>query len=458
MINKTLPVVIIFLALLFLGLLGFAAFTDAAVASKNWASPLGKDFLYNGALVRAIDTGLIYYIKDGKRSLVMKSVADKWFQEAHYFKSDVLIKLNATDLARYPETAAVNPLYIGKILQAPDGKQYFIDNLLRRRPISAAVRGALHYPSRNLYPTTVTHIAQFKLGPTITRTDVHPGGTVMYYGPYHGGTVWQIEEDALGTLSKRLYLQDYIYETQSYPWSSQILPVDQAELDRYKRGLNIDKYPNGWVVTLDGNMYLVQNGTLRLLPDVIRKAMGYNASYVLGVFPEFLRKYPRGEAILAFKTVTASVPASALTTSAPAPNVSSTYIKVRPEIRTLISQVNDIYLVIYDKQITVTENQFWVNYLYNGEVNTKAALEAAMSKAKVTGVKPPLTSRTAVLSPDILKSKWFPYLFYFVHQLEPSDADKAYWYGRIDSGDRNTIEKLGGTLQYIKDTTGGTRK
>lgn len=425
-----------------------------AATSANWASPLNVNFLPNGALVRAPDAS-VYYIKNGTRSLVLPRIIELWLKEAHYLKSDLLIKISAADLARYKPTGAVNPLYIGKILQAPDGKQYFIDNLLRRRPLSAAVRGALHYPSRNVYPTTASHIAQFPLGPAITRTDMHPGGTVVYNGLYHGGTVWKIEEDIKGKLTKRLYLQDYIYETEGYPWSSQILPIDNAELARYSRGLNIERYPDGWVAGLNGKKYLVQNGSLRFLPDSIFTAMGYNKIYVLTVFPEFLKKYPVGQPVNQFKTIIAKISAADAQTVT-APNTASNLLKVRPAVRTLIGEVNNIFLVIYDRQPTAAENAFWVGYLYNGEGQTKAELVAALQRAKTAGKLPVLTSRTAVLSADILKSKWFPYLFYFVHQLEPGDADRAYWFGRIDSGDRNTIEKLGGTLQYIKDTKGVT--
>ena len=444
----------------FLSLLGLLAvfifLSPLSAQAAAYASPAGKDWLPNGFLIKPVAGGDVYYVKNGTKSKVLPRIIELWLNEAHYLKTDLIVKLSGTEMAKYKEVPAVNPLYIGKILKAPDGKQYFIDNLLRRRPISAAVRGALVYPSRNVYPTTATHIAQFKLGPTITRTDVHPGGTVVYFGLYHGGTVWQIEEDALGRLTKRLYLQDYIYETQGYPWSSQILPISAAELAKYPRGLNIERYPDGWVVGLDANNYLVQSGTLRLLPEAIRKAMGYNANYILRVFPEFLRRYPRGEAVTQFKTLTVTV-SSPLASAAPAPTTASALVNVRPAIRTLISEVNNIYLLIYGYEATAAENQFWVNYLYSGEVSTRAALEAALKSAKATGKKPALTSRTAPLSSDIMKSKWFPYLFYFVHHIEPSEADKDYWYGRIDGG-KNTIEGLGGTIQYIKETYGATRR
>lgn len=123
----------------------------------------------------------------------------------------------------------------------------------------------------------------------------------------------------------------------------------------------------------------------------------------------------------------------------------------------MIDEINTLYIVAYDKDPSASENKFWVDYVYNGEVNNRTDLMAAMERAAQTGHKPAVTARTARISLDKLKQHWFPYLFYFVHQKEPSDADREYWYGRIREGDRDTVEKLGGTLQWLKDTKGKTR-
>jgi hypothetical protein len=184
--------------------------------------------------------------------------------------------------------------------------------------------------------------------------------------------------------------------------------------------------------------------------------MGYKQKYVLKYYPEFLRRYAHGYSIGAFKSVVAGNAGKGQPQAAP--NTASHLTKVRPHIRTMINKVNDYYLTAYDKEPTNSENKFWVDYLYNGEVNNEADLKAAMRRAAVTGRKPARTSRTAVISSDKLKSHWFSYLFYFVHQKEPDQADKDYWYGRIRSGDRDTIEKLGGTLQWVKENYGSTRR
>ena len=428
--------------------LGFSA--DPAY----YPSSLNPNFLPNGTLVKTVTNPAVYYIKDGTRSMILPHILEVWFKEAHYFKSDVITVIPDTDMNRYTVTKSVNPYYIGKILQAPDGTQYFIDDKLRKRPISQAVRKALLYPSRNLYPTSFAHLAEFATGAAITRTDVHPGGTVMYYGAYHGGTIWRIEQDSKGNLVKRLYLQDYLYETQGYPWSGQIMPVTATELAKYARGANIDKYDDGWAVSLNGAISIVEQGKLRhVVTPQLFTALGYPSKYVLTVFPEFLKQYPAGIPIAAFKNIV--TPAAKL--PLPKPVTSSTvskYPELHPAAAALIGQVNDVFLPIYDREPSASENAFWVDYIYKGEVGTKDGLVAAMTKAHTTGVRPAITSRTATLSASVLKSKWFPYLFYFVWHHDPSAAAKTYWYARIDQGDWSTIQGLGGTIRYIQETYG----
>jgi len=427
------------------------------LASVYYPSTLNPNFLPNGSLVRTAANPAVFYIKDGKRSWVLPKMVDRWLGEAHYFAPDVITTISDADMQRYVRTTSVNPLYIGKILQHPDGRLFYIDDKLRKRPMSTSVRSALHYPSGNLYSTSAAHLSEFPTGTAITRTDVHPGGTVMYHGLYHGGTVWRIEENSTGTLTKRLYLTDYIYEAEGYPWSSQIMSVSDAELTRYARGSNIERYPDGWVVGFEGKRYLVQKGALRqIMSDNLFNAMGLKSQYVLTVYPEFLRRYPVATQVAGFKTVTAPVTASVV------PTVSTTtvsgYPEVRPAAREAIGSVNDLFLVAYDRQITAEENRFWVDYVFKGEVATKDELKLAMARAKSTGVRPKITSRTTVLDPSVLRSKWFPYLFYFVWRKEPTTADREYWYSRIAPGDRDTIENLGGTIAWLKDTAGLTSK
>lgn len=417
-----------------------------------YPSSLNPNFLPNGTLVKTAANPTVYYLKNGTRSMILPRIIELWLKEAHYLKPDLIVTISDTDMSGYVVTKSVNPYYIGKILQGPDGKQYFIDDTLHKRPISSAVRAALKYPSRNLYPTSAAHLAEFPTGLAITRTDVHPAGTVMYYGPYHGGTIWRIQGNSNGQLTKRLYLQDYLYETEGYPWSSEIVPVTAAELAKYIRGANIDRYSDGWVVGLNGKISVVEGGALRWIADTkLFTTLGYNPKYVLTVFPEFLKQYPNAVSIAAFKTI--KDPISSLPVPKPASiSTISKYPELHPAAAALIGQVNDLFLPIYDREPSASENAFWVDYIYKGEVGTKDGLIAAMKTAHVTGKLPTITSRTATLSTSILKSKWFPYLFYFVWHHDPSAVAKSYWYARIDRGDWTTIQGLGGTIRYLQET------
>lgn len=425
---------------------------------KNlYPSPYNPNFLPDGTLVKSPTSPEVYYLKSGKKSWVLPSIINKWLNENHYFKSDIIITISADDLARYPQIKSVNEIYIGKVLQHPDGTQYFIDDKLRKRKLSASVRAAFKMPGGNLYPTSAIHLGEFTTGPALTSAAQYPGGMVVYTGAWHGGQIWRIKEAAGGQLMKHLYLSDYIYEADGNPDESMRAPANPVILAKHSRGSNIERYPDGWTVGLSYNIYVVQRGKLRLIasPEVFA-AMGYKQKYVLAQYPEFLKRYPHGYSIGAFKSVIAASAGKEQPTAAP--NTASNLTRVRPTIRTLITRVNDLYLTAYDKEPTASENKFWVDYLYNGEVNNEADLKAAMKRAAVTGKKPTLTPRTAAINLDQLKSHWFPYLFYFVHQTEPDSSDRAYWYERIKSGDRDSIEKLGGTLQWMKENLGATRR
>ncbi len=385
-------------------------------------------------------------------------VLNQWLNENHYFKQDIIVTVPDKELAAWPQVKSVNLLYVGKVLVHPNGTQYFIDDKLRKRELSNSVRSALKIPAGNFYPTSTVHLQEFPTGPKLT-ADKYPGGMVVYTGAWHGGRIWKITEVADGSLQKRLYLSDYIYEADYNPDESHRAPAQDKILAKHTRGSNIERYPDGWVVGLSNNIYLIQSNKLRHINSPqLMTALGYKSKYVLTQYPEFLRRYPRGEPIRAFKNILPVGVSSTKGAPQAAPDASSNLYKVRPVIRQLISQVNDLYLTAYDRDITVSENQFWVNMLYNGEINNQADLLAAMKTAATTGQKPARTPRTTPIDLEKLKNHWFPYLFYFVHQQEPTEADQNYWFGRIKSGDRDTIEKLGGTLQWVKENLGTTRR
>jgi hypothetical protein len=440
------------------GVPSLAAAGGFEVDRKYYPSSANPNALPDGTLIRSGVSGAVFYAQNGKRSWVTPNVLNRWLNENHFFKHDIVVTLSETDLARYSQVASVNPLYIGKVLVHPSGTQYFIDDHLRKRELPAGVRSALKIPGGNTYPTSAAHLREFRAGPKLTG-DRYPGGMVVYTGPYHGGRFWRFQEAADGSIRKHLYLSDYIYEAGGNPDESHRAPAVTALFDKHGRGSNIERYPDGWTVGIGSNIYVVQRGSLRLITSAqLFAAMGYQEKYVRREHPEFLQRYPRGEPIRAYRNIVAAGVSSTKGAPQAAPNTAANLTKVRPAIRTLINQVNDIYLTTHGKDVTAAENKFWVDYLYNGEVNNRADLVAAMKRAAATGKNPSRTSRTVQLSSDKLKSHWFPYLFYFVHQQDPSGADTNYWYSRIHAGDRDSIEKLGGTIQWVKENLGATRR
>ncbi|PIT98280.1 MAG: hypothetical protein COT71_01640 [Candidatus Andersenbacteria bacterium CG10_big_fil_rev_8_21_14_0_10_54_11] len=418
------------------------------------------NFLPEGTLVTSPSTPNIYYLRGGKKSWVLPSILARWFNENHYYKGDIVMNISDADLARYPTATSVNKLYIGKVLQHPSGTQFYIDDKLRKRLLPGGVRVALRIPAGNLYTTSAGHLSEFPTGPPLT-ADKYPGGFVMYDGPYHGGRIWKTEEITGGTIVKRLYLKDRFYEADGYPDESQRAPATAEMLARHPRGANIDRYPDGWLIGSTPNIFVMQAGDKRLIVSLsVFAAMGYTDSiHVHREYPELYAKYAQGQPIRAFKTVTANGASMAKGAPAAAPSTSSNLLRVRPAIRTLIGQLNDHFRFVFDRDPSIAENQAWVDYLYLGEVSTREDLLAAMRRAKTTGrAALDITPRTAVLPEEQLERHWFSYLFYFVHQQEPTEADREYWYARIKPGDRDTIEKLGGTLQWVKENFNATRR
>ncbi len=113
-----------------------AAATKFSIDKKYYPSPVGPNFLPDGVLITTPGHPNVYYVKNGKKSWIIPGILNKWLGENHYFKQEIIISISRADFDRYPQVASVNPAYIGKILVAPNGTQYFIDDKNRKREIS----------------------------------------------------------------------------------------------------------------------------------------------------------------------------------------------------------------------------------------------------------------------------------------------------------------------------------
>lgn len=433
------------------------AATGFAVSAKFYANPNNPNALPDGTLIKSISSPEVFYVRDGKKSWVIPSLLNRWLGENHFFKHDRIITLSDADFARYPQASSVNYIYIGKILQHPNGSQFFIDDKLRKRPISATVRGALRVPGGNTYPTSAAHLSEFKTGPALT-SNAYPGGFVYYTGAYHGGSIWQVREGVGGKLFKHKYLSDYFFEADGHPDESLRGPAVDAIHNKTTRGSNIATYPDGWLVKLGSSIYVTHNGKLRLIttPQLL-DAMGYQTKHALDRHPEFLGRLAKGEPIRAFKNIAPNGATPTRGAAAAAPNTANNLTRVKPEVRAVIASVNDLYLQAYDRDVSPSENKFWVDYAYNEGIGSQGELLSIMKKAAASGKKPSRTSRTAAIDQEQLKRKWLPYLFYFTWQRDvPSDA-RAYWESRIET-DKKSIDALGGTIQWLKDTQNKTHR
>jgi len=426
------------------------------VDKKFYPSSQNPNFLPDGTLVKK-DNNAIYQIRDGKMTLVLNSILNRWLEENHFFKREIIRTISAEDFARYPAGNAVNKIYIGKVLKNAKGKQFFIDDKLRKRELPASARTALKIPANNSYLTTDAHLNQFSTGKPLDGKTI-PGGFVFYDGPYHGGRMWKTTEAPDGKIEKHLYLKDRFYEADGNPDESQRVALSASQLATLRRGVNIDKYPDGWLIGIGKDVYLMQAGKKRKIinPEILNALGGTNQ--IKKEYPEIYTKYATGEDIRAFKKIVAENTNITTSSSAKvAPNTAHNLTRVKPEIRSLIADMNNIFMSVFDRDPSVSDNKFWVDYTYNGEVKNKTELLDAMNKAKKSGKNPKRTPLNVKLNTSILENKWFPFLFYFTHQRDANDDERDYWFNRIHA-DRNTIEKLGGTIQWLKDTQGRSRR
>jgi len=347
----------------------------AATGSSSYPSPYGTAKLPDGFLIQVESGDDVYLIRGGKKSLVHQSILNRWLQEMHYIKHDVIIRLPAAELATYATTSPRNLFAQGKILTA-GGTRYFIDDRLRKRPIAPPIQAALRYPKRNVYDVPQSLLDAYPDGPAITATNRHPGGTVMYFGPYHGGKLYLIRGDD----TKHEFLSDYVYEAMGFAWSSQILPVTAEELGRYRRGAHLSTYPDGWIIGKSGKHYLVQGNALRWIASkALFTALGYNPRYVWTVLPQFFKNYDIGKTITAFKKIRAAVAADVNPAAGLAPRRLAGALSTLPaSVQQLMSKVNRIFLEVHDRNPTPAENRFWIAYINDEKPGSESALAAAM--------------------------------------------------------------------------------
>ncbi len=95
--------------------------------------------LPDGFVIREKGKTQAYIVSAGKKSPILGAMLDRWLNEAHYIKHDIIIGVTAAQIASYPDANYRNRIAMGKIAVGPGGKRYFIDDLLRKRPISQEV-------------------------------------------------------------------------------------------------------------------------------------------------------------------------------------------------------------------------------------------------------------------------------------------------------------------------------
>lgn len=253
----------------------------------------------SGTLIKTANNSDIYMVDRDMKSPVLRGIYDTWIGQMYFVFNDYAITVSQEEMDSYRTIGGVNRYYIGKLLRGSDGKVYIIDTHYRKRHISSpevfrglGYAGTPYDPTaKTVYDTTQSHIDQFPTGDPITRTDIHPDGSVITTKTT--GTVWLIEDG-----KKRQIRTDYIYEAMGLPWRKMLHRVLPEEIGRYPDGEQINTYPSGTLFKAsDGKVYVVGEGkTLRHIPSIeVFNALGYQWKYAYGVFPELESFYAKDE-------------------------------------------------------------------------------------------------------------------------------------------------------------------
>lgn len=252
-----------------------------------------------GTLIKTSASSDIYMVDRDMKSPVLRSIYDTWIGQMYFVFDDYAITVSQEEMDSYRTIGGVNRYYVGKLLRGPDGKVYIIDTHYRKRHISSpevfrglGYAGTPYDPTaKTVYDTSQAHIDQFPNGDSITRTDIHPDGSVITTKTT--GTVWLIEDG-----KKRQIRTDYIYEAMGLPWRKMLHRVLPEEIGRYPDGEPITTYPSGTLFKAnDGKVYVAGEGkTLRHIPsEELFNALGYQWKYAYGVFPELESFYAKDE-------------------------------------------------------------------------------------------------------------------------------------------------------------------
>jgi len=164
-----------------------------------------------------------------------------------------------------------------------------------------------------------------------------------------------------------------------------------------------------------------------------------------------------GKPVTAFKGVRAEVAAASADRAASLLGATGSFEGLSAETQKLLSEVNRLFLEVYDRNPSREENKFWVNYISAVKPRTARALQQAMARARDSGELPSLPATTSAAdlrvppeSRRLIQNA--NGVFLLVYDRNPKPAENQFWVDYLYKGEAQTEAEFLAALKSAKVT------
>ncbi len=238
----------------------------------------------NGTLLQARDEVGVWLIQDGKkRPFLTKGALTSRFDE------NKIIQVEKSELDAYPKGAPIKFANYS-IVRSPGGHLYLLVDDKRRGFTDYEAFRKIGYNPEEVENASWEDINSYIEGRPITPTSTYPTGALLQDSST-GGVYWVIE-------GEKAPLHDRSFLSTKFS-NKRVIQVSSEELERYKT-IDPVMFDNGELITSPATrgIYLVENGQKRpFISAGSFEGRGYKWENIITVSPQFLAKYPTGEAI-----------------------------------------------------------------------------------------------------------------------------------------------------------------
>lgn len=238
----------------------------------------------DGSLLQIEGQAGVWLIEDGK-----KRAFQSFGALTSRFNPKKIIKVDASILVNYPVGAPIKFPNYSLVKDEKNGIFLLVDN--EKKPITSMTAfKKIGFNTAEIVPATSDDLVNYKTGKAITATSTYPTGALLQ--DRKTGGVYYVENGLKTAIPDKSFLTAKFSDRK-------IIKTDSTELNRYQNTEPM-MYKDGELLKSNnsGAVYLIDKGKKRpFTSGEIFEKMGYQWTNVITVSPQFLYKYPLGEAV-----------------------------------------------------------------------------------------------------------------------------------------------------------------